>query len=108
MGRMGRQANGLGRGGSKAQTQPRKLVRRKLQVTPDERDRLVKVEIEMREVRSDVKDIKGDIKTLAESLKKLEAIAATGNGGLRTALFIGGILGWVMSFVLGLVAIFRH
>ena len=66
-------------------------------MTPEERDRLTRVEQEMRDVRDDVHEIK-------ESLKKLEAIAAAGNGAFRTVLIVGGFLGWAVGIIMGLIA----
>lgn len=70
-------------------------------MTPEELTRLATLEAEMRDVRDDVREIK-------DSLKALEKIAASGNGALKTAFVVGGGLGWLMTFIVSIVAVFKH
>jgi prefoldin subunit 5 len=65
-----------------------------------EGEKIAALEVEMREVRSDV----GEIKT---SIKSLEKIAAQGGGALHTILIIGGFIGWLAGIGTALYAIFH-
>lgn len=69
-------------------------------MTPDERDRLTRVEEATKDARDDIKEIK-------ESIKKLERIASQGKGALHSALFLGGILGWVAGIGITIFQMFK-
>lgn len=70
-------------------------------MTPEEVTRLATLEAEMKDVRDDVREIKA-------SLKSLEAIAASGNGALRTAFLVGGVIGWFAMIAVALAGLFKH
>lgn len=70
-------------------------------MTPDELTRLATLEAEMKDVRDDVREIK-------LSLKTLENIAASGNGALRTAFTVGGVMGWLAMVAVAIIGLFRH
>jgi hypothetical protein len=70
-------------------------------MTPEEVTRLATLEAEMKDVRDDVREIKS-------SLKALETIAASGNGALRTAFLVGGVIGWFAMIAVAIIGLFKH
>ncbi len=77
-------------------------------MNPDERDRLARVEEQGRERGDDIKEIKDLLKGMSDRLAHLERVAATGNGALRTAFIVGGVIGWLVGLAVSIVAVFRH
>lgn len=76
-------------------------------MTPEERDRLTRVEEGIGSVRDDIKEIKQLLSALDARMTHLEHVAATGNGALRTSLYIGGILGWAVGLLVAVAGLFR-
>lgn len=66
-----------------------------------EGEKIAALEVEMRDVRTDVSEIK-------QSLKSLEKIAAQGGGAFNAILMVGGLIGWVAGIAAALYAVFRH
>lgn len=77
-------------------------------MTPDERDRLTRLEVGGDERGADIKEIKDLLTRMDSRMSSLERVAASGNGALRTALVIGGIVGWVIGLIVAVIAIFKH
>jgi hypothetical protein len=59
-------------------------------VTPEERDRLARVETR-------VDGIDAWMESIAKDVKALRTVADTGNGALKTVLIVGGVLAAVMT-----------
>jgi len=76
-------------------------------MTPEERDRLTLSEEGVREVRGDIKEIKDILMALDRRMTHLEQVAATGNGALRTSLYIGGIIGWVIGLAVAVISLIK-
>ena len=55
-------------------------------------------EKEIAELKTDVKYIREDINILQKQIRDLNSISNKGLGGLKVALFIGGILGAIYTF----------
>lgn len=68
-------------------------------MTPDERDRLVKLEQQMTDTREDMGEIKGDVKTILSTL-------AEAKGGWKTLVLIAGAAGTLGAFAVKAVGVF--
>ncbi len=77
-------------------------------MTPEERDRLTILEVAGKERGDDIKEIKELLLKMDSRLTTLEKVAATGGGALKTALMLGGVIGWVVGPILALIALFKH
>lgn len=77
-------------------------------MTPDERDRLTRLEVAGNERGDDIKEIKELLKGMDGRLTNLERVAASGGGALRSALVIGGLIGWAVGIVIAVISMFRH
>lgn len=65
-------------------------------MTPEERDRLARVEQQMTDTRDDISEIKVDVKALVASLNISKGRASVGTLML---IFAGGALTWVLDHV---------
>lgn len=77
-------------------------------MTPDERDRLTRLEVRGNERGEDIREIKDLLTNMDRRLSKIEHIASSGNGALKTSFVIGGVVGWVLALVVSIIAIFKH
>ena len=57
-----------------------------------------KEKVMIAELKTDVHYIRDDINILQKQIRDLNSISNKGLGGLRVALFIGGILGAIYTF----------
>ena len=64
-------------------------------------ERLAVVETENRAMMADIAEIK-------QTVKRLEALAASGGGAFNAILLIGGLLGWLAGMAAGLYAMLKH
>lgn len=55
-------------------------------------------EKEIAELKTDVKYIREDVNIMQKQIRDLNSISNKGLGGLKVALFIGGILGAIYTF----------
>jgi|TARA_R110001592_G_scaffold122113_1_gene328573 hypothetical protein len=58
-----------------------------------------KEKVMIAELKTDVHYIREDINILQKQIRDLNSISNKGLGGLRVALFIGGILGAIYTFL---------
>lgn len=77
-------------------------------MTPDERDRLTRLEVAGNERGDDIKEIKDLLKGMDGRLTNLEQVAARGGGALHSALVIGGLIGWAVGLAVAIISMFRH
>lgn len=60
-------------------------------MTPDERDRLSKLEAHQEGLKEDVHSLRADVRELRDDVKALRAMAENAKGGWRTLMLVGGI-----------------
>lgn len=63
----------------------------------EERDRLTRVEESSKSGHHRLDGVENEIKSINLSIKNLEAIANGGQGAFKSALFIGGLIGWLVG-----------
>jgi hypothetical protein len=59
-------------------------------MTPDERDRLARVEVQFQTIATDLHEMKDDVRALREQSNRWK-------GAFAVILGVGGIIGWAVS-----------
>jgi hypothetical protein len=68
-------------------------------MTPDERERLVRVEEHGAQTKDNVRALRREVSDMGMDVRKLLTLATTGRAAIRTLWAIGGILGTIAAIV---------
>lgn len=82
---------------------PRKL-KSSIAMRQEERDTIVnltRVEESVKSAHHRIDGFENTLKEISASIKNLEAIANGGQGAFKSALFIGGLIGWLVGIGVG-------
>ncbi len=76
-------------------------------MTPEERDRLAKLEVEIEAFEASIDDLKGTIKDLTKSVDSLRELAVMGRGAWWLALKIGGLIVGAVAMMAAALNVFE-